>query len=139
MVGRLSAACSVDCYEISAGSFAFTVTHIPVEAQHCLSTTALDSACGHPLEMIYQEGATLLFSYDSRKHSLRSFSLRCSSVAPFRLLAVTLSETVAYRLQSSMKSESSSILYDLNSSNDMSGISKDIFKKRRERKGTEIK
>ena len=47
MVGHLGAAYSVACYVISAGSVAFIVTHIPVKASHCLSTTALDPACGH--------------------------------------------------------------------------------------------
>ena len=57
------------------------------------------------------------FSYVFRKQLFESSSLRCSSVAPFRLLTVILSETLAYGPQSSMKSKSSFVLYDLNKSN----------------------
>ena len=72
MVGRLGAACSVACYGISAGSVAFIVTHVPVEAWHCLETTALDPACGH-LEMIYQGAQHCSFSYVFRKQLFEVF------------------------------------------------------------------
>ena len=45
---------------------------------------------------------------------MRSSLLRFSSVAQFRLLTVILSEALAYGPQSSMKSEISLVLYDLN-------------------------
>ena len=72
-VGHLGVACIVACYGISAGSVAFIVTDVPAEAQHCLSTAALDPACGHPLEMIYQGAQHYSFSYVFRKQLLEIF------------------------------------------------------------------
>ena len=51
------------------------VLHVPVEAWHCLRTTALDPACGH-LEMIYQGAQHCSFSYVFRKQLFEVFFTR---------------------------------------------------------------